>query len=379
MFNPNRLTIARKRRGLTKIALAQLASLTPQSISEYERGNTDPSEDTLRVLARVLRFPEAFFTSEDLELPSETGVSFRGLASMTSGQRDRALAAGALAIAIDGWISREFKLPLIDLVAMDGITPEGAAEALRTEWGLGERRCPNLVHLLESRGVRVYSLPRDSRTVHAFSFWHDRRPFVFLTTDTTPEKGRFDAAHELGHLVLHSHGGAQGRRAEDEANRFASAFLMPRASILAARLPSPLTLDNLFPLRPKWNVSIGALVHGLYGAERITEWQYRTLCIEISQRGLRKHEDSDLLRETSQVFPKVFAALGESPAARGTVARDLAIRTTDLDALTFGLVVTDGDGEDDSQDSTAIKLSKPKAPQLTLVANKDPRGQRPRN
>src|SRR5262249_237459 len=263
MFNPNRLTIARKRRGLTKIALAQLASLTPQSISEYERGNTDPSEDTLRVLARVLRFPEAFFTSEDLELPSETGVSFRGLASMTSGQRDHALGGGALGIAIDGWISREFKLPLIDLVAMDGITPEGAAEALRTEWGLGERRCPNLVHLLESRGVRVYSLPRDSRTVHAFSFWHDRRPFVFLTTDTTPEKGRFDAAHELGHLVLHSHGGAQGRRAEDEANRFASAFLMPRASILAARLPSPLTLDNLFPLRPKWNVSIGALVHGL--------------------------------------------------------------------------------------------------------------------
>ncbi|NTZ43826.1 ImmA/IrrE family metallo-endopeptidase [Altererythrobacter sp. SALINAS58] len=40
--------------------------------------------------------------------------------------------------------------------------------------------------------------------VEAFSFWSGFRPFVFLDSDkTSGARERFDAAHELGHLVLH--------------------------------------------------------------------------------------------------------------------------------------------------------------------------------
>src|SRR5438094_162699 len=77
------------------------------------------------------------------------------------------------------------------------------------------------------------ALAIDAKEVDAFSMWHGETPFVFLNTKKSCERSRFDAAHELGHLVLHRHGVPQGQQAEAEANAFASAFLMPRASVLA--------------------------------------------------------------------------------------------------------------------------------------------------
>ncbi len=70
---------------------------------------------------------------------------------------------------------------------------------------------------------------------------------MFLSTDKSGERGRFDAAHELGHLVLHGEHEDPRREdeisqrpcAEAEANRFAAAFLMPRSSVLARGLYAP--------------------------------------------------------------------------------------------------------------------------------------------
>src|SRR3546814_6566541 len=51
----------------------------------------------------------------------------------------------------------------------------------------------------------------DTKNVDAFSCWRNGQPFVFLNTFKSAERSRFDAAHELAHLVLHRHGGPQGR------------------------------------------------------------------------------------------------------------------------------------------------------------------------
>lgn len=82
----------------------------------------------------------------------------------------------------------------------------------------------------------MFSLVEETRSVDAFSVWRSNKPYIFLNTVKTAEHSRFDAAHELGHLVLHKHGGPGGRAAEDEANRFASSFLMPSADV-RARIP----------------------------------------------------------------------------------------------------------------------------------------------
>ena len=128
MFNPDRLAIARKLRGLSKIALAKKARLGLRSITGYEAGEIEPSEAAIACLASALAVPVAFFDGPDLEEPSADGASFRALTTMTAGERDAALAAGALAIELARWIDERFSLPAPDVPSLRGFEPEGAAE-----------------------------------------------------------------------------------------------------------------------------------------------------------------------------------------------------------------------------------------------------------
>ena len=130
-----------------------------------------------------------------------------------------------------------------------GTDPETAAEIVRQEWGLGTKPIPNLLHLMEAKGVRVFSLAQECREVDAFSLWR-KQPFVFLNTQKSAEHSRFDAAHELGHLVMHWHHELpQGKQVEREANDFAGALLMPASGILA-NVPRNPTLPQLLRLKP---------------------------------------------------------------------------------------------------------------------------------
>jgi Zn-dependent peptidase ImmA (M78 family)/DNA-binding XRE family transcriptional regulator len=338
MFTPSRLTLARKRRGLSKKTLANAVGVTDRMISFYEDGAKAPSEETLASIARVLRFPVEFFQGEDLEEPTLESVSFRALSSMTSGERDSAHAAGALALHLSRWIEGRFILPTPDIPSLRGFgDPETAAQALRAEWRLGERPIKNLTHLLESHGVRIFSLPADSRRVDAFSAWQGQTPFVFVNTSKTAERTRFDLAHELGHLTLHQHGKPSGRAAEHEADRFGAAFLMSKASILAhgPRNPSPQVLVSH---KRRWGVSAMALAHRLHEVGLASDWTYRGLCIELAKSGLEEEPDP-MPKEGSQILSKVLGVLRTEGLSHAAVARDLHIAAEELSALMFGLAV----------------------------------------
>lgn len=220
-----------------------------------------------------------------------------------------------------------------------GVDPEAAAQVVRAEWGLGEKPAPNMIHLLEAHGVRVFSLAQECRQVDAFSFSHSAQPFVFLNTQKSGEHSRFDAAHELGHLVLHWHHELpQGRQAEREANRFASAFLLPAASLVSAAPRYP-TLKDLIAIKRPWKVSVAALTHRLYTLGAMSEWQYRSLFVELSRRGYRTKEPSPINRETSQILNKVFGTLRKEGIAKADIAGQLNLHAKDLDALVFGLAM----------------------------------------
>lgn len=340
MFTASRLTFARKRRGLTKAELANSVGLTPQSISNYESDNQKyiPSDDTLIKIASVLNFPVEFFSGKELKEPSENTASFRALSKMTASQRNSALSAGALAFLLNDWIEERFDLPVHNLPDYRNETPQSAASKLRQEWEIGERPIKNMIHLLESKGIRVYSLVEDSSNVDAFSCWDDGTPFVFLNTLKSTEHSRFDAAHELGHLILHKHGIPRSQNAEKDANNFASAFLIPEASIRAL-CPYMPTLTNLIKLKHQWTVSIAALVYRLKELELLSEWQHRVLVIEMSQKGYRKKEPEGAPREESLVLAKVFNVLKEDNISKADIAQDLKISKLEIEKLVFGLTM----------------------------------------
>jgi hypothetical protein len=126
-------------------------------------------------------------------------------------------------------------MPSPDLPELRSEDPGSAAASIRRHWGLGFRPIPNLIRLMESKGVRVFTLS-EGKNVDAFSFWRDGTPFIFLNTLKSAERSRFDAAHELGHLLMHSHGYPEGREVEKEADSFASHLLMPREDVLSQLL-----------------------------------------------------------------------------------------------------------------------------------------------
>ena len=360
-FNPSRLTLARKRRGLTMTRVAELVGVELRSVSAYENGQFAPEPERRALLAKVLRFPESFFLGDDLEELSPDAASFRALSKMTAGKRDMALGAGTIALLLNKWIEERFELPadsLPDLSQQGG--PEAAAATIRQLWGLGELPVKNMVHLLESRGVRVFSLAIDAREVDAFSMWHDSKPFIFLNTMKSAEHSRFDAAHELGHLVLHRHGEPQGQEAEREAHAFAAAFLMPRGSVLA-NAPKFATVEHLIKLKKFWTVSVAALAYRLHAVGALSEWHYRQIYIDISKRGYRTREPEEAQRETSQVFAKVFAALRDDSVAKRDIAAQLHITPEEIEQLVFGLAVTSLTGSSGPAGSTSKRRARLRA------------------
>jgi Zn-dependent peptidase ImmA (M78 family)/DNA-binding XRE family transcriptional regulator len=357
MFTPSRLTLARNRRRFSKKDLAEAVALTPHSILRYETGEIAPTEEVLTRLSKVLNFPKGFFFEPDIDGPPENTASFRSMKTMPAKERDAALAAGTLAYIVSDWVDKRFDLPKPDLLDLRGDTPEVAAVSLREYWGLGEQPIRNMAHLLEAKGVRLFSMAENTLSVDAFSVWRGETPYIFLNTIKTAEHGRHDASHELGHLAMHKHGGPRGRTVEDQANSFAAAFLMPAADVIAT-LPRVHTLNQLIEAKKRWSVSLISLIHRLYRLEIMSEWQYRTFCIDATERGYRRAEPFGIAREHSVIWQKVLTTLWNERTTKDDIARSLNIPLEEIENLLFGL--TRGPSE---ESANAVR------PPLRLVPN----------
>ena len=237
---------------------------------------------------------------------------------------------------LSDWLDLEFDLPVACVPDMREDTPQSAAAGLRDFWGLGNRPIKNMVHLLELKGVRVYSLGEDGKEVDAFSVWRGERPYVFLNSQKSAERSRFDAAHELGHLVLHKHAAPNGLEAEKQANEFAAAFLMPEAPLRAVGRISG--LPRVVELKGTWAVSVAAMTYRVHELGLVSKWTYQQLFMEISQRGWRTTEPVPIRREQSQVWKKVLDDLRQNGTGVDRLSDTLSVPESEIVKLLFGLV-----------------------------------------
>lgn len=340
MFNRKRLTLARERRGLTGIQLAEKSGITPITISRLESGQTkQPDDDTVQRLAAALNYPVAFFYKGSPEELDPEIVSFRSLKKMSAKQKNAALWAGSLGLEIYDWVDEQFHLPDPDVPDFSRQNdPESAARLTRQHWGLGDRPIGNVLRLIESKGIRVLSLEESNRNVDAYSFWRDGKPFIFLNTFKTAEHSIFDCGHELGHLVLHKHGGpGHTKSAEVEANRFASSFLMPEHDVRAAIPRRLISARRIIETKQRWKVSAMALTVRLYQIGLISDWQYRSLCIELGKLGYRSAERVGVEREKSVIWQKVLSELWAKRSTKEDIAKKLALPHDEIERLVFQL------------------------------------------
>ncbi|KAA9010043.1 helix-turn-helix domain-containing protein [Histidinibacterium aquaticum] len=345
MFSSKRLSLARKRRRLTAKMLAEKAGVSPVTITRLENGQNEAEPSTVERLAENLHYPVSFFYKDDPSMLSKDVVSFRSLKSMSAREREAALGAGEIGVEVYGWVRTRFNLPDLDLPDFDPeLTPEAAAEALRQHWGLRYSPVSNMLKLLEAKGIRVLGLEERTAKVDAFSFWQDGDAYVFLNSFKSAERSVFDAAHELGHLVLHKHGETSGpggdtRTAEQEANRFASSFLMPEEDV-RSKMPRIITTDFIIRAKKRWRVSAMALAYRLYHLDRplLTEWQYRSICMELGKRGYRTREFEGIDRETSVLWGKVLAELWSERKSLAHIAEQIDLPADEVEMLFSGIL-----------------------------------------
>ena len=360
MFNMSRFDLARQRRGLTKRELAHRLDVTDRTISNWY-SNQEVDDRILQKAAEILDFPVNFFYGDDFEKVEAQAVSFRALSKMTAKKRDMAISQTILAEMLSKWIDQNFDLPTPDVPdlhelrndvsinnfqSLDEIDedneqyylkfsfPEICAETLRKAWGLGEQPIGNLIALLESKGIRVFSLTNDAQDVDACCRWTNDRPFIFLNTSKTAERCRFDLAHELGHLVMHKHGVVEGIQ-EQEANAFASAFLMPRRSVSAEPVRSP-SLKSIVMKKSIWRVSAAALTYRYHKLGIISTWNATSIYKQLAQRG-KNNEPNPIAHETSLLLDKVFQALSEEKFQLSELTNALNITLEEINNLTFHL------------------------------------------
>ena len=352
MFNPQRLIIARERRAMSKKGFAEKVNLATNTIHRYETGEAVPTEEAIDRFSEVLQFPANFFFGSDLDRPRRDNASFRGLASKSARIMDAALASGTMAYIFDDWVGRKYERAEPELPDFSGVAPDVAAKLLRQQWRLGDKPIENMVHLLEAKGIRVFSLAENTKDVDAFSVWRDDIPYVFLNRFKSSERSRFDAAHELAHLCIHKHGGSyaelKNSPVEKEANAFAGAFLMPEADLRAVITSTIYSVDDLATYKRRWRVSVGALAYRAREVGLIGESRSNSLYVEMSRRGWLKTEPQGIAREQSHVWQQIMDDLRQSGISKSDIARETGVPAAELEALLFGLanmISIDGQGE----------------------------------
>jgi len=337
---------------MTKKGVAESIDVRPIAIHRYETGENAPTDENLEKLASSLGFPISFFRGGDIDLPRRENASFRGLSSKTQRIMDAALASGAVAYLFDDWVSERYNRIELDLPEFEPeMKPQLAAKLLRQHWRLGDKPIENMVHLLEAKGIRIFSLAENTKEVDAFSVWRDDIPYVFLNRFKSAERSRFDAAHELCHLCLHKHGGAaaanKNSQIEKDAQAFAGAFLMPEADLQAVVTTTIYSVEDLLPYKKRWRVAAVALAYRLRETGLIGESRINSLYVEMSRRGWLRKEPNGIAREQSHVWQQILDDLRQSGITKSHIAQETGVPTQELEALLFGLanmLTIDGEG-----------------------------------
>ncbi len=289
-FDGKRLTVARRLRRKTKTQLAREVGVTPTAVGQFEKDLNKPSQAVLAQIALSLGMPREFFgTSKPLTLLPASGAHFRSLRSTSAAAREQALAYGELSLELVDLISEYVHLPTVllpDLELPDEITDSDivhAAQVTRQAWGIDAGPVPSVVQAMEAHGIVVLRLPdHTDPAVDAFSTYSGPRPLVFLSPlKNDKARSRFDAAHELGHLVLHPDIEPGSKLIESQANAFASEFLMPRDEIIG-ELPRRIDWPAFQELKRYWGVSLRALVYRAHALGRLSEASYRRANQQLS-------------------------------------------------------------------------------------------------
>jgi Zn-dependent peptidase ImmA (M78 family)/DNA-binding XRE family transcriptional regulator len=299
---PERIKEAREARGFTLEGFAQALGKTRQAAAQFETGQSSPSGETLSRIIALTEQPLSFFVA----MPSRPGnagtIFWRSLKRMEQHHRKRIAKRLQWAADIAAMADEFIELPAVDIPnwefdpeTADEHEIEEAAEFLREYWGLGLGPIVNLAQLLESKGIILVREDVECADMDGVSCWINGRPYILLSGEVkSGPRDLYNLAHELGHIFLHALVEVNDRNialVEKQANRFASAFLMPMESF--AKEVFGTSIEFFKTLKRRWGVAIAAMAYRCKDLHLITDNQYSYIFRQMNAMKIRKVEPLD--------------------------------------------------------------------------------------
>lgn len=315
-FVGERLQLAREFRGLTQKKLGDAVAASHALVSLCETGKKkDPASDLIEAFGAVLGFEPAFFYRKLEDVFREEECNFRHRRTTPERLKTRIRAHATLIGMVIDRLRSHFKFPQFNVPGVPASSIEeieAAADRCREHWDLGlDGPILQAGRALEHAGVIIIPHVVQSKKVDAFSR-HGRTTIIFLN-QAIPSTSRwnFDIAHECGHLVMHAGIRTGTIETEMAADRFASAFLLPRNAFARDFRMQSWSWGHIFDLKRRWRVSAAAIVRRAYDLGLLGAVGYRQGFKYMSARGWRTNgEPYEPAFEPPELFVSALNALG---------------------------------------------------------------------
>ena len=348
-FIGERLTQARRSIGLNGIGLAGLLGVSATTISQYEKNKQSPRPEVMDKICDKLNLSRSFFL-RPINDRGARRIRYRSLSAATKSARDRAEVRFDWTREIVEYLAEKFDFPKLNLPQVElpsdfrSFTSElieEAAMSCRQLWGFDVRPIPDVVLALESNGIIVIRGALGAETLDAFSEQlPDDFAYIFLGSDKgLCARSRFDAAHELGHLILHKNVDQKDFRnpsdfkiLESQAHRFAASFLLPASSFLKS-LWAP-TLDAFRVQKETWNVSIKGMIVRARQLRLLDAQQYQRMMINYARRFRNGEPGDEKELERPRLVPRCFDALVSGRVrTKAQLLAEIALSPNDIEEL----------------------------------------------
>lgn len=300
IVDPTSVIIAREARGLTQKNLAEKLSISQSALSKIEFGISNLPVDLLPSLSEVLEYPEDFFY-QNFEIFRSISMHRKRLSlnQKSLNQIDASInIIRAHIMKLLQSFDIEVRIPTIDPLELEFKDKSSVASELRQYWNVAKGPIKNLTALLERNGIIVFPFDFGTKLVDGLSFGLDGLPpIIFVNNKISGDRYRFTLAHELGHILLHKY---PKENMEEEANIFASEFLLPRNDIKYQL--EYLRIERLIELKIYWKVSMAAILLRAKQLGELNERQYRYFWINFGKLGYRLKEPIDIPIEESTLI-----------------------------------------------------------------------------
>lgn len=275
---PSRITEAREACALSMGDLAERIGVTRQSVSKYERGIISPSPVMLQSISFILNFPIDFFYKEEMGIGiGKSPLFFRSNSNISKKVKTACKYQVKWVCETRMQLEKFVKFVDQNLFVIDvnyedlqDKDIEEIALSIRHKWELGDAPIGDLIGILENQGIIVAQFSENKfcsfKGIDAYSSWYDGIPYIIYNSmQKSAVRTRFSILHELGHLILHSSVSEEDAIkkeiidfADMQADRFATAFLLPASSF--PKDVRGTSLDYLKIVKKKWGAAMSTII-----------------------------------------------------------------------------------------------------------------------